>query len=297
MDERRGESPTRRTLRRQLLALESLQYKIGVFDRNRMTRRRWALDKVLASVGWLAYRNVKGGHIYVRPAGTEFVLVDDATEAALKAMGGDGLAAAAVVETSPGNHQAWLRFERPLGRELATGMAQVLAARYGCDPGSADFRHLGRAAGFTNRKRKYADGEGRYPWVRLVAATGVYTGGAKSLRRDALEWIAKKERARRRRFEEANGAEGGPAPPGESAGMFFVREVQRIHGRYGSATDASRADAAAARRMAMAGFSESQVVRAMEGSRSVAERKAGHVSDYARRTARWAFGKSRFVAR
>lgn len=296
MDERRGESPTRRTLRRQLLALESLQYKIGVFDRNRMTRRRWALDKVLASVGWLAYRNVKGGHIYVRPAGTEFVLVDDATEAALKAMGGDGLAAAAVVETSPGNHQAWLRFERPLGRELATGMAQVLAARYGCNPGGG-LQAPGSRGGVHQPEEEI---RGRRRALSLGATRrrhGGLHGRAKSLRRDALEWIAKKERARRRRFEEANGAEGGPAPPGESAGMFFVREVQRIHGRYGSATDASRADAAAARRMAMAGFSESQVVRAMEGSRSVAERKAGHVSDYARRTARWAFGKSRFVAR
>ena len=294
MDVGEPESLSRRYLRRQLEALEADEYEVGVFDRNDMTRRVWSAGKVLQSIRWLGYRNVKGAHVYLRPVGTSFVLVDDATEEGLLEMGRDGLAAAAVVETSPGNHQAWLRFESPLGREMATSVAQVVASKYACDPASADWRHLGRAVGFTNRKKKYRDAEGRYPWVRLVAASGVLTGGVKWLRREATAWTVRKDEERSRVVKAVASAKRGSR---RSAVGFFEDEVRRVHGRFGGATDASRADAAAARKMALAGFSQSQVVRAIEAAESVAERKAGHVTDYALRTARWAFGKTRFTAR
>jgi hypothetical protein len=39
--------------------------------------------------------------------------------------------------------------------------------------GSADWRHFGRLAGFTNRKEKHWQTDGYFPYVRLVEAPGV----------------------------------------------------------------------------------------------------------------------------
>jgi len=278
-------------LRRQLLALESLQYEFMVFDGTRATRRVWRLDQALRSAKWLGRKNVRGAHIYLRPAGTDYVLVDDATDAGLRRMGADGLAAAAVVETSPDNYQVWLRFERPLGRELATCVGQVLASRYDGDPASVDFRHLGRAAGFTNRKAEHRRPDGRFPWVRLVSASGALTGGARELRAAGEMRLRKKVADREEVARRVNGAVSNRGRRRTASG-FYEDEVQRLRLRYGSATDASRADAAAARKMALEGFSEAEVVAALAASADVRERKRGHVEDYARRTAAWAFGKT-----
>ena len=57
-------------------------------------------------------------------------------------------------------------FEIPLA-------ARKLAERFGGDPGAADWRHFGRLAGFTNRKRAYRDAEtGLHPFVKLIEAPG-----------------------------------------------------------------------------------------------------------------------------
>lgn len=284
-----------RMLGRQLQALPARQYEFGIYD-GEMTRRVWQAREALRSVGWLKHRNARGSHVYLRPAGTEFVLLDDATADALAAIRRDGLAPAVVLETSPANHQVWFRFPDQLGRDLATGVAQVLAARYEGDAGSADFRHLGRAAGFTNRKAKYRDDDGRYPWVELVEAEGQVTSKASELADEGGEWFHRKEAERAevaaKLHRLANGSRRRGREPGDARG-FFEHEVERIRTRYGNATDASRAEAAAARKMALAGFSYGEVVGVLLASPDVQRRKAGHVSDYAGRTATWAFGRTR----
>jgi hypothetical protein len=55
---------------------------------------------------------------------------------------------------------------------LSTLAARTLAARFGCDLASADWRQYGRLAGFTNRKDKYRRIDGTHPYVRLHEATG-----------------------------------------------------------------------------------------------------------------------------
>jgi hypothetical protein len=77
-----------------------------------------------------------------------------------------------VVETSPGNFQAWLKHPTRLARQDSTLAARKLAEEFRGDPGAADWRHFGRLAGFTNRKEKYASESGVYPFVRLIEAAG-----------------------------------------------------------------------------------------------------------------------------
>jgi hypothetical protein len=78
-----------------------------------------------------------------------------------------------VVETSPGNFQEWLKHPERLPKDLGTATARALPEQFGGDTGAADWRHVGRLAGFTNRKHKYVDpATGRYAFVRIVEATG-----------------------------------------------------------------------------------------------------------------------------
>src|SRR5271166_5860982 len=50
--------------------------------------------------------------------------------------------------------------------------ATRLARRFLGDPASADWRHYGRLAGFTNRKEKYRRENGLFPFVLLHEASG-----------------------------------------------------------------------------------------------------------------------------
>ncbi|MFN7923553.1 MAG: DNA-primase RepB domain-containing protein [Bryobacteraceae bacterium] len=57
-----------------------------------------------------------------------------------------------------------------LGKAESTAAARVLAERWGGDMSSADWRHFGRLAGFTNRKPKHVRADGQFPFVRIVEA-------------------------------------------------------------------------------------------------------------------------------
>lgn len=74
-----------------------------------------------------------------------------------------------VLQTSPGHLQAWIRLsDSPLDPAFATAAGKYLAHTYGGDLASTDWRHLGRLAGFTNRKPERRTPAGYSPWVKLV---------------------------------------------------------------------------------------------------------------------------------
>jgi hypothetical protein len=124
-------------------------------------------------------KNAEGRHIYIRPAGEHSLsLIDDASIQVVERLKSEGFAPAVVLETSPGNFQAWLRHAQILPKHLSTLAARLLASRYGGDLASADWRHYGRLAGFTNRKDKYRKTDGTFPYVRLHEATGVVYSNA-----------------------------------------------------------------------------------------------------------------------
>lgn len=138
-----------------------------------MIPRTWDRDGLMRSVSWMKLQNLQGRNIYVRPHGEhDLTMVDDLTRDSLNRMFTSGFKPALVIETSPGNFQAWLKHSRVLSREASTAAARDLAEEFGGDKGAADWRHFGRLAGFTNRKAKYEGPDGLFPYVRLVAASG-----------------------------------------------------------------------------------------------------------------------------
>jgi hypothetical protein len=168
---------TLEAVQKQSRAMGAKVFDIGLFDPNAakgaMLPRVWDLDTLLRSVSWLRLKNAEGRHIYIRPAGEHSLsLVDDASIQVVERLKSEGFAPAVVVETSLGNFQAWLRHGKILPKHLSTLAARLLASRFGGDLASADWRHYGRLAGFTNRKDKYRKTDGTFPYVRLHEATG-----------------------------------------------------------------------------------------------------------------------------
>lgn len=278
-----------RELARQIHALPAARYEFAVFHGSTV-RRLWGARQARKAFGWLKHRNGRGGHVYLRPATTACVLVDGLTCAGLDAVRADGFVPAAVVESAPETLQAWFRLGREVGPELATCAARVLAARYGGDAATARFDRLGRAAGFRNRRADCADADGRYPLVRVLEARGRVTSNAGELVAAAQAEL-ERTGGRRAAASGGNGATAGRAASHRhDPQMFLARELARLGRRYGASTDLTRALAAAARRMALAGYGRDEVAAALAASPRVKRRKPDHAVEYAERMAAWAFG-------
>ncbi len=175
--QRMSTNKTAEAVAKQGRAMKASTFEVGLFnptaEHAAMLPRVWDLDTLLRSVSWLRLKNLEGRNIYIRPSGEHALsLIDDASEKAIKLMKSEGFAPAVVLETSPRNFQAWLCHGEILPKHLSTLAARLLASRFGGDLASADWRHYGRLAGFTNRKGKYRKADGTFPYVRLHEATG-----------------------------------------------------------------------------------------------------------------------------
>ena len=125
-------SPAERTIeavRRQVAAMASEVFEIGLFKPDAagneavMLPRVWDADTLLRSVAWLRHQNRDGRNIYIRPRGEHNLsLIDDLSRDAVIAMKQAGFAPAAVIETSPGNFQAWVKHPEQLSKELGTAI-------------------------------------------------------------------------------------------------------------------------------------------------------------------------------
>ena len=190
-----GTSITETVIRRQVSAMGSGRLEVGVLRKNdRMVLRRGqSIEQISKGIKWLRRENARGAHIFVRPEWPHTLsLIDDLSADAIEEMPKTGFEPAVVVETSPNNFQVWLNHGRVLSdRFLSTLVARELASRFGGDRGSCDWRHFGRLAGFTNRKKERQLENGLPPFVRLRHYDGcVYSAAEVFLRKvDALRRV------------------------------------------------------------------------------------------------------------
>jgi hypothetical protein len=144
-----------------------------------LLRERWSAEQVESALKWLRRENARGAQIFVRPHGEHRLsLLDDLTSSAILELKHSGFDPAVVVETSQRNFQAWLNHGRVLSRDLTTQAARELARRFAGDPSSADWRHFGRLAGFTNQKPTRRLDNGFAPFVKLHECSGDVYGKA-----------------------------------------------------------------------------------------------------------------------
>ncbi len=179
----RGFFLTLQAMHRQLAAMPCDYYQLRLIHG---TSRRpfpgdhvWSAPQLTrgAMVRFLRLRNREGYDIFFHPfagprnAGYLLLDFDHPQDHILDRMRAHGHEACAVLCTSPGHLQAWLRVSlTPLQPAAATALAQHLARLYHADPASADWRHCGRLAGFTNQKPTRRLPSGYPPWTRLLYA-------------------------------------------------------------------------------------------------------------------------------
>jgi hypothetical protein len=162
-------------VQKMLDALDAPAYDIGVLSDRGMLPGLSNLpaESVLSRLSLLKAHNARGAHIYIRPAGEHrFTVLDDLDLDSVARLVADGYEPCALVETSLGNVQAWLKHDGVYPAPLSTFISQSLAKRYAADPSAADWRRFGRFPGFTNCKPKYRKSDGLYPYVLLRSATG-----------------------------------------------------------------------------------------------------------------------------
>jgi hypothetical protein len=274
---------TAAAVQQQVVAMGSELFEVGLYDPNSgasgsvMIPRVWDAETIVKSVPWLRHQNSEGRNIYIRPKGEhDLCMVDDLTKDAVSAMKEAGFNPAVIVETSPGNYQAWLKHPEQLGKDVSTAAARALAEKFGGDRGAADWRHFGRLAGFTNRKAKYFDASpGLYPFVRLIeAGAGVYPGAERFL-------AGVKSDLERRHAEREQLRQRAKAVTIRPQGLKSI-DVFRTDGRYGA--DGTRVDLAYAVYALSHGTSAEEVdaaIRSRDLSHKGNERRQ---NDYVERT-------------
>lgn len=283
---------TSKGVQRQLAAMGCPGYELGVKDvsTGKMLSKSsevWSATQVLQAVPRLKRQNSQGAQIYIRPAGVSgLVLLDDITITTLQTMTDDGFEPLCALETSPLNYQAWVRVwdskcAQDLTPDYVTAVARVLAKRYRGDLNSADWRHFGRLAGFTNRKPCHLQEDGRYPFVLLRQSRqgGGVAPGAGSVLKEAAEALeAWKEEQRRKATLSADrqGSKSSADPC-----LFYQSEFRKLAADWGTELNLSIADWRIAGAMEKAGYSRDEIRGAIyQESPRLLDRKKGHVEHY-----------------
>jgi hypothetical protein len=268
-----------RLVRAQLRAMGCERFDLGIRrgTGEMILREGQGAIEIEGAIKWLRHENGKGAHIYIRPAATHSLsLIDDLTADAIDRMKAEGFEPAVVVETSPNNFQAWLNHGQVLEATMSTRAAKHLVERLGGDPSSADWRHFGRLAGFTNPKPERQLPSGMHPFARLRSAKGrVYSQAAEFLahiaenKRDQRETV-KNEQTRRRWRQ---GVE--------------VKALKEFHDDAIYAGDLHRADMAWAKHAASCGMTLDQIRENLLNGRDLSKKgNRKRQIEYAQRTAR-----------
>jgi hypothetical protein len=196
-------------VRNMLAALDAPAYDIGVLSDRGMLPGQSNLPAhlILSRLPLLKAHNRRGAHIYIRPSGAHrFTVLDDLNQTSIDRLTADDFAPCAVVETSAGNFQAWLKHDDVYPTDLSTFVAQTLAGRYQGDPSAADWRRFGRLPGFTNCKPKYRRNNGLYPYVLLRSCTGNQYRMAAFLRIELTKQFQLREHERQARIAQHRAA-------------------------------------------------------------------------------------------
>ena len=166
-----GAERTTVALRRWCAALPAEAYDVRLVEAgtDRALLRRFSAGQLLGSVGWLRRMNAQGWHVYARPDEHRHVLIDDLDPDGLDLLRA-GHQPAALVETSPYCHQAWVTVaDTEVPSAVAAAIARRLARDLGGDAGATGRGQVGRLPGFTNRKSMHERG-GLHPFALLRRA-------------------------------------------------------------------------------------------------------------------------------
>ncbi len=299
----RGRWVSGMVLRRQLAVMPCSLYEIRLIHsgshRPYPGVRRWPALQLLdpSTMGFLRIRNREDYDVYFRPyagdynAGYILLDLDHPAPGILASLRTQGHEPSVVVESSPGRWQAWIRVSsQPLSPALATHISRRLAHLYAADRASADWRHVGRLAGFANRKLQRRQSDGLPPWVKLIYARGCLASGGAALMECAVAQLADGAPARGRPIQRYTTG-WIPDTAADSNALRCLYEVclARLHilERY-SSPDWSIVDKWVARELLQTGTPLAVVAGVLRHGSPGFPRRHGDPEDYLRRTLRCA---------
>lgn len=271
---------TEATVRNMLAAIEAPLYDVGVLSDRGMLPGLDGIpgSAVIERLSLLKYRNARGSHIYIRPSGEHrYTVLDDLSQISLVRLTADGFTPCAVVETSAGNFQAWLKHPAVFPKLLGSFAAQTLAARYDADPSAADWRRFGRLPGFTNCKPKYKRPDGLFPFVRLKSQPGEQYPKAQSF----MEEITRLYKAREKELE-AKHQQASLSP--QRGGRLSSLSLERFRTSSKYQDRPAAADIAFCVAAFAYGMSEDRIERALEDDYLSRDPSPSKRASYIRRT-------------
>jgi hypothetical protein len=227
---------TQIAVERMLTALDAPVYDLGVLSERGMLPglANLVASCVMSRIPLLKAHNARGAHIYIRPAGEHrYTVLDDLSAEAVEQLAADGFEPCSVVETSPGNFQAWLKHGDVYPAALSTLVAQTLARRYGADPNAADWRRFGRLPGFTNPKPRYKKENGLFPYVLLRSNSGIEFSAAARLRLEVtkLYQLNEQQREARAAQHQARSVPASGQPAYSCLSLERFRNAAKFHDR------------------------------------------------------------------
>ncbi|MCK0536081.1 MULTISPECIES: DNA-primase RepB domain-containing protein [unclassified Anaerobiospirillum] len=247
-------------------------------------------DAIRSLIPRLKMDNARGRDVYIRPSldyEHGLILMDDLSADLINTMKKSRMVPACVVESSPENYQIWVKLPFPLPHNLRGKISRLMASKFGSDPNSADYAHLGRLAGFRNHKAIHHAKYGRAPWVLCRDSSGLELSKEFACRlMSEAESILQPVCTLHTTGNQVSAIVDSPVSV-ELAHMCFINEFRK---QSQISTDLSVCDFRACMTLAISGFSIQDTANALlHCSPNINIRKAGHVDNYVNRTVNKAF--------
>ena len=111
--------------------------------------RAWSIKEIKRLTGWVKRMNARGHDIFIRPAGEHgLVLANALDDKEIERLQSNRFAAAAVIETSQGHHQAWVKLSsQAITPRMRAMVGQSLAEKRPGDAGHGGQTAYGYLAG------------------------------------------------------------------------------------------------------------------------------------------------------
>lgn len=284
---------TQEVANRQFRSMGCSSMEIGIRDsaKGLIMTRQYTYLQFQKSISWLQNMNRAGNDIYIRPADLDhgLVLVDDIDEMIIEEMKENGHTPFLIIETSPQNFQVWVRVKQNLSEKVRSEVGRILAKLYNGDLNSADSKHFGRLAGFTNRKPKYTNKKGQQPFCLLRHSNdnnAFLAPNSESLIVEATMFLNRKLKEKKIKKRSVDNLFS------DQQNLYnfdfealFISELEKLKVIYKQNLNCSQADWMIGKLLLKKGCSPGELSRIiLKLSPQLETRKKGHTEDYINRT-------------
>ncbi len=270
-----------------------------ILDKKEGVTRGFTPQEIAQRAAEMQRLQKRGENLYYTPLSDDkhHILIDDMTRGNLERLVQDGFTPAVVIESSAGNFQAIITVQKlgtPYDNDVGNRLAERLNREYG-DAKLSGCIHPHRAPGYENRKPKHQRPDGSYPDVRLL----------KAVRRECVKTLAissqidAEYQTAALRQPDRTAKSVAPALEVVTASGSVI-DAYQLHFRdvvkrqKGGEVDLSRVDSMIAVRLRVTGHDVGDIEEAIRQCAPVTRptNESRNWSDYAQRTARFAFSAS-----